>query len=89
MFNKQNQDRRCFMLLQGLCMMGKPSRYSIPIVLKYLICLSFQKHPEAEFKELEPRLKFETWLKWLFHIKLYSMFQDFSRRSVETSFWRI
>ena len=25
----------------------------------------------------------------LFHLKLYSMFQDSSRRSIETGFWRI
>ena len=41
--------------------------------------------PEAEFKEFEPRLKFETQLKYgLFHLKSYSMFQDFTRRSIET-----
>ena len=35
---------------------------------------------ESEFKELEPRLKFETRLKYSwFHLKLYSMFQDLSR----------
>ena len=39
---------------------------------------------EAEFKEFEPRLKY-SW----FHLKLYSMFQDLSRRSIETGFWRI
>ena len=33
----------------------------------------------AKFKEFEPRLKYG----WL-HLKLYSMFQDFSRRSIET-----
>ena len=45
---------------------------------------------EAEFKEFEPRLKFETRLKngW-FPLKLYSMFQDLSRRLIETGFWRI
>ena len=37
--------------------------------------------PEAEFKEFEPQLKFETRLNcgW-FHLKLYAMFQDLSRR---------
>ena len=39
--------------------------------------------PEAEFKEFEPRLKYG----W-FPLKLYSMFQDSSRRSIETGFWR-
>ena len=34
--------------------------------------------------------KFETWLKFgWFHLKLYSMFQDLIRRSIETGFWRI
>ena len=32
--------------------------------------------PEAGFKEFEPRIKFETRLKYVwFHLKLYSMFQ--------------
>ena len=45
---------------------------------------------EAEFKEIERRLKFKPWLKYgWFHLKLYSMFQDLSRRSIETGFWRI
>ena len=45
---------------------------------------------EAEFKEFDPRLKFETRLKYgWFHLELYSMFQDLSRRSFETVFWRI
>ena len=36
------------------------------------------------------RLKFKTRLKygWL-HLKLYSMFQDLSRCSIETGFWQI
>ena len=40
---------------------------------------------------MEPRgLKFETQLKYgWFHLKLYSMFQDLSRRSIETGFWWI
>ena len=39
--------------------------------------------PEVEFKEFEPHLKFETWLKhgW-FHLKLYSLFQNLSWRSL-------
>ena len=42
---------------------------------------------EAEFKEFEPRLKFKTRLKYgWFHLKLYSMFQDLSWRSIETGF---
>ena len=35
--------------------------------------------PEAEFKELEPRLKYG-----LFHLELHLMFQDLSRRSNKT-----
>ena len=42
---------------------------------------------EAEFKEFEPLLKFETRLKYgWFHVKLFSMFQDLSRRSIKTGF---
>ena len=45
---------------------------------------------ETEFKEFESQLKFETRLKYgWFHLKLDSMFQDLSRPSVETCFWRI
>jgi len=45
------------------------------------------KRAEAEFNEFEPRLKFETRLKFgWFHLKLYSVFQDLSRRSIETVF---
>ena len=37
--------------------------------------------PEAKFKEFQQRLKFESRLKYgWFRLKLYSMFQDFSRR---------
>ena len=43
--------------------------------------------PETEFKEFERRLKFKPRLKYgWFHLKLYSMFQDLSRRSIETGF---
>jgi len=42
------------------------------------------------FPEAERRLKFKQWLKYgWFHLKLYSMFQDLSRRSIETGFLRI
>ena len=42
---------------------------------------------EDEFKEFEPQLKFKTRLKYgWFDLKLYSMFQDLSRRSMETGF---
>ena len=54
----------------------------------FLIPISL--HPEAEFKEFEPRLKFKPRLKYgCFHLKLYLMFQDLSRRSIETGFWQI
>ena len=39
---------------------------------------------EAEFKEFERRLKYG----W-FHLKLYLIFQDLSRRSIDTGFWQI
>ena len=42
---------------------------------------------ETEYKEFEPRLKFKPRLKYgWFHLKLYSIFQDFS---IETGFWQI
>ena len=55
------------------------------------LCLSTRQQHEAEFKE------FEQWLKNLrrgstfgwFHLNVYLMFQDLSRCSIETSFWRI
>ena len=46
--------------------------------------------PEAKFKEFERQLKFKLWLNYgWFHLKLYSMLQDLSRRSIKTGFWRI
>ena len=45
------------------------------------------EQPEAEFKEFRPRLKFKLRLKYgWFHLELYSIFQDLSRRSIETGF---
>ena len=42
---------------------------------------SLTVNPEAEFKEFEPQLKFKPWLKYgWFHKKMYSIFQDLSRR---------
>ena len=42
-----------------------------------LLCSETWDQAEAEFKEFEPRLKFETQLNYgWFHLKLYSMFQD-------------
>ena len=45
---------------------------------------------ESELKEFERRLRFKPRLKngW-FHLKLYAMFQDLSRPSIETVFWWI
>ena len=40
-------------------------------------------HPVAEFKEFERRFKFKPRLEYgWFHLKLYQMFQDFSRRLI-------
>ena len=48
------------------------------------------KQPQAEFKEFEPRFKFESRLKFgWFHLKLYLICQNLSRRSIETGFWGI
>ena len=42
---------------------------------------------KSEFKEFEPRLKFKPRLKYgWFHLKLYLIFQDLGRRSIETGF---
>jgi len=50
------------------------------------IYLLFYSGSEAEF---EPRLKFETQLKYdWFHLNLNSMFQDLNRSSIETGFLR-
>ena len=41
------------------------------------------KLSEAEFKEFEPRIKFMPRFKYgWFHLKLYQMFQDLSRRLI-------
>ena len=46
--------------------------------------------PVAEFKEFERRFKFKPRFKYdWFHLKLYQMFQDLSRRLILTGFWRI
>ena len=51
-----------------------------------MLC-SVERCQEAEVKEFEPRLKFETRLinGW-FNLKLYLMFHDLSRCSIETGF---
>ncbi len=42
----------------------------------------------TEFKDFEPWLKFKPRLKYgWFQLKLYSIFQDFSRRSIKTVFF--
>jgi len=44
----------------------------------------------AEYKEFEPRLKFKLGLKYCwFFLKLYSVFQDLSRRSTKPDLWEI
>ena len=51
---------------------------------QYLLDIRFSmiiKDLEAEFKEFEPRLKYSC-----FPLKLYLIFQDFSRRSIKTGF---
>ena len=58
---------------------------------KLWVMFSTRQQHEAEFKE------FEQWLKNLrrgstfgwFQLNVYLMFQDLSRCSIETSFWRI
>ena len=56
------------------------------INFEFTICLQ----PESEFKEYEPRLKLKPRLKYgWFHLKLYLIFQDLGRRSMETGFWQI
>ena len=47
----------------------------------------WDESPEAEFKEFKPRFKFKPRLKfYLFHLNLYSVFRNLSRRSIEPSF---
>jgi len=42
-------------------------------------------YTKAEFKEFEPKFKFKPVLKFCwFHLSLYQIFQDLSRRSIET-----
>ena len=54
------------------------------------IILVALKGSGAEFKEFEPRFKFKPQFKYgWFHLKLYQIFQDLSRRSIETGFWQI
>ena len=67
-------------------------KFNYCILVKFLndeLTLSpLPSRSEAEFKEFEPRLKSKLRLKYgWFHIKLYSIFQDLSRRLIETGFW--
>ena len=73
-------------------------KYIFSRILKLLLCVKRRQwlfvlidvQPEAEFKEFEPRFKFKPQLKYdWFHLKLYQIFQDLSRRSIETGFWQI
>ena len=52
-------------------------------VWPHVLCIVYSVS-EGEFKEFETRLKY-GWFHW----KMDSMFQDLSRRSIETGFWRI
>ena len=48
-----------------------------------LCVFNLRKQPVAEFKEFERRFKFMPRLKYgWFHLKVYQMFQDLSRRLV-------
>ena len=62
-----------------------------PVLNKLSLYLNFEFwNSETEFKEFERRLKFKPRLKYgWFHLKLYLMFQDLSRRSIETGIWQI
>ena len=55
------------------CRITKVNLMMIHLKFKFMI-------PEAEIKEFK--------YGW-FHLKLYSIFQDLSRRSIETGFWGI
>ena len=56
-------------------------------IKKWHLKLSLQR---PNFEEFEPRLKFDMQLKYgWFHLKLYLLFQDLSRRSIEIGFWWI
>ena len=62
----------------------KQTLFFLPLVYKLDFFLFYQgdkDKSEAEFKELEPRLKYG----W-FHLKSYLMFQALSWHSIETGF---
>ena len=57
----------------------KTTKFSREII----IFLRKNSRSVAEFKEFERRFKFKPWLKYgWFHLKLYQMFQDLSRRLI-------
>ena len=77
-------------LAQGLFSM----HINIPLIV--LSCrihsLKYQRSTksQAELEVFLLRLKFKPQLKFSwFHLKLYLIFQDLSRRSIQTSFWQI
>ena len=50
--------------------------------------VSFGEKISAKIKSSEARFKIEARLKYgWFQLNLYTMFQDLSRRSIETGFW--
>ena len=60
------------------------------MVLGHIFYTIVKQELRPNYKELERRHKFKPRLKYgWFYLKLYSMFQDLSRRSIETGFWRI
>ena len=62
-------------LIQKLCIL-------LQILMKFRKNISLKRRV-AEFKEFEPRFKFKPRLNYgWFHLKLYQMFQDLSRRSI-------
>ena len=67
--------------------MHESFNYGFPLIVIFTCkepIFELLKRSEAEFKEFEPRLKYG----WIY-LKLYLIFQDLSRRSIETGFWQI
>ena len=55
----------------------------ISVRLNNLYNIEYLNHPVAETKEFERRFKFKTRFKYdWFHLKLYHVFQDLSRRLI-------
>ena len=60
------------------------SNLKVPTLYIEINCVQ-DSRSEAKFKEFEPRLKFKPRLKYgWFHLKLYSIFQDLSRGSLNS-----